>query len=135
MKNKNVAGIMAIFFGSLGIHYFYLGDNKKGTKYLLIALLTFGVGAMVLEVLGIIDGVKLLSMSDDEFNAAYNGASSTTIDGSSTSYAPPAGQNVNPNKKQKDKIEALKKYKELLDIGAITQDEFDQLKQEVLSDE
>ena len=44
---------------------------------------------------------------------------------------------VQPNDKsgfteQANNIEMLKKYKELLDIGAITQEEFDKKKQELL---
>ena len=35
MKNKTTAGILAILLGCLGIHKFYLGNNKGGIIYLM----------------------------------------------------------------------------------------------------
>ena len=68
-KDKMVAGLLAIFLGAYGIHHFYLGDNRKGLIYLLVTVLTAGVGAMVIEILGIIDGVRYLTMTDEEWAA------------------------------------------------------------------
>lgn len=59
-RSRIAAGILAIFLGNLGIHSFYLGNTSQGLMKLLISLLTFGIGAIVMTVLGILDGVKLL---------------------------------------------------------------------------
>ena len=62
-KNKIIAGLLALFLGSLGIHWFYLGDNKKGLIYLLVGLVggivTCGIAAVVIEILALIDGIKI----------------------------------------------------------------------------
>lgn len=62
-KSKVAAGILAILLGTLGIHKFYLGDSKKGVIYLLVSLLTCGIGALVIQILSIIEGVQILTGS------------------------------------------------------------------------
>ena len=51
-KNKTIAGILALFLGTLGIHRFYMGEWKGGLIYLLF----FWTG--VPTILGIIDGAR-----------------------------------------------------------------------------
>lgn len=70
-KSKVAAGILGILLGSLGIHKFYLGYTKAGVITLLITLLTFGVGAVVMEIIGIIEGIIYLTKSDYDFYATY----------------------------------------------------------------
>ncbi len=70
-KDKIAAGILGILLGALGIHKFYLGYKKEGLIMLLVSLLTFGIGACVMEVIGIIEGVIYLTKSDEEFQATY----------------------------------------------------------------
>lgn len=62
---------MAILLGSLGIHKFYLGYTKSGVIMLLVSLLTFGIGAAVMEVIGIIEGIIYLTKTDQEFYQTY----------------------------------------------------------------
>ena len=62
---------MAILLGSLGIHKFYLGYTKSGVIMLLVSLLTFGIGAAVMEVIGIIEGIIYLTKTDQEFYQIY----------------------------------------------------------------
>lgn len=59
-KNRIAAGLLALTMGALGIHSFYLGNASKGLMQLLVSLLTCGIGAVVLQILGIIEGVKIL---------------------------------------------------------------------------
>ena len=68
-KDKTAAGIFGILLGGLGVHQFYLGSI--GTGFILIAatLMTCGIGGVVL---GLIEGIILLTMSDDDFNKRYN---------------------------------------------------------------
>lgn len=70
-KSKIDAGLLAILLGSLGIHKFYLGYTKSGVIMLLVSLLTFGIGAAVMEVIGIIEGIIYLTKTDQEFYQTY----------------------------------------------------------------
>ena len=71
MKSKIAAGLLAIFLGALGIHKFYLGYTKQGIITLVISLFTFGIGAAVMQIIGIIEGIMYLSKSDEEFEMTY----------------------------------------------------------------
>jgi len=70
-KSKIAAGLFAIFLGPLGIHKFYLGKTGQGIAYLLISLLTLGVGAIILAIISLIEGIVYLSTSDEDFAAKY----------------------------------------------------------------
>lgn len=70
-KDKLVAGLLAIFIGTLGIHKFYLGYTKSGVIMLLVSLLTFGIGATVMAVIALIEGILYLTKSDAEFYQTY----------------------------------------------------------------
>ncbi len=69
-KSRTAAGILAILLGTYGIHSFYLGNTSRGLMQLLISLLTCGVGAIVIMIWGILDGVKIL---DGRINTDANG--------------------------------------------------------------
>ena len=69
-KSRVAAGILAMLMGSLGIHSFYLGNMSRGVMQLLISLLTCGVGAIVMEIWGILDGIKIL---EGRINTDANG--------------------------------------------------------------
>lgn len=58
-KSRIAAGFFAVFMGAAGIHHFYLGNTSKGLTSLLISLLTFGIGAIIMAVLGIREGLKI----------------------------------------------------------------------------
>jgi TM2 domain-containing membrane protein YozV len=66
-KQKVVAGILGILLGWLGVHHFYLGSMGAGVVCLLLSF-CFGLGAL----LGIVEGILILVMKDDEFDARYN---------------------------------------------------------------
>jgi TM2 domain-containing membrane protein YozV len=76
-KEKVVAGLLAIFFGALGIHKFYLGGREQkqaGLIQLLVCVV--GVcflfaGPFVAWVIGFIEGIIYLTKDDAEFNATY----------------------------------------------------------------
>ena len=65
------AATIAILIGTLGIHKFYLGYTKSGIIMLLVSLLTFGVGAPVMAVISLIEGILYLTKSDAEFYQTY----------------------------------------------------------------
>jgi len=68
---KIVAGILGILLGSLGIHKFYLGYTTPGIIMLLVTVLTCGVGASVMGIIGLVEGIIYLTKSDEEFVATY----------------------------------------------------------------
>lgn len=71
MKSKLAAGLLGIFLGSLGIHKFYLGYQKEAIIMLLVSLLTCGIGASVMSIIGLVEGIMYLVKSDEEFEATY----------------------------------------------------------------
>ena len=70
-KNKMVFGILAILLGAYGIHKFYIGDTKNGVIMLLVTLCTLGFAGIVMWVIGVISGIKALTMDDKEFYKRY----------------------------------------------------------------
>jgi TM2 domain-containing membrane protein YozV len=68
MKSKVTAGVLGILLGGLGVHKFYLGKIGSGVLYLLFCWT--GIPAIV----GLIEGIIYLTMSDEDFNAKYNSA-------------------------------------------------------------
>lgn len=80
MKNKIVAGLLALFLGNLGIHKFYLNETTPGIVYLictifgwLTAWLFIGfVPIVVIGILALIDAIKLFMMDDKDFDLKYN---------------------------------------------------------------
>ena len=86
-KNKSLAGVFAIFLGTIGIHKFYMGQWKQGLFYLLF----FWCG--VPTVLGIMDGARLLTQAAEE--------------------APDADDAPAPKKKKKSSEEEVKEAEEV----------------------
>jgi len=70
-SKRVIAGILGIFLGVLGIHKFVLGYTKEGLTMLLISVLTCGVGAIVMKIIAIIEGITYLTKSDEEFIEIY----------------------------------------------------------------
>ncbi len=92
-QKRLIAGLLAIFLGTLGIHKFYLGLNTQGIMILgvgigvwvlalLVGLVTFGLGLIItlplaglvssaLGLLGLIEGILYLTKSDADFQRDY----------------------------------------------------------------
>lgn len=79
-KNKIVAGVLGILLGGLGIHWFYLGNTKRGVIYLLVTVFLCWtvIAPVVMEIVGFIEGLIMLMKTDSEFDALYNKAPNTT---------------------------------------------------------
>ncbi len=65
IKDRMVAGILAILVGAFGIHKFYLNDMGMGILYLLFSW------TGIPTILGLIEGVIYLTTSDEEFQEKY----------------------------------------------------------------
>jgi TM2 domain-containing membrane protein YozV len=66
MKDKNVAGILALFLGWAGVHRFYLGQTGLGVFYLLFFWFP------VIWLVAFIDALVFLSMDKSTFDRRYN---------------------------------------------------------------
>lgn len=64
-KDKTLAGLLALFLGGLGIHKFYLGKTGQGFIYLIFCW------TYIPAIISLIDGILLLTMSKEKFNAKY----------------------------------------------------------------
>ncbi|MFK7601194.1 NINE protein [Deinococcus sp. SM5_A1] len=92
-QKRLIAGLLAIFLGSLGVHKFYLGMNTQGIMILganigvwilalLIGVVTLGFGLIItlplaglvsaaLGLLGLVEGILYLTKSDADFGRDY----------------------------------------------------------------
>ncbi|WP_167295801.1 TM2 domain-containing protein [Pedobacter sp. SG908] len=66
MKNKFTTALLALFFGGIGIHRFYLGQTRSGLLYLLFCW-TF-----IPLAIALFDFFAFLFMSEQKFNSAFN---------------------------------------------------------------
>ena len=72
--NRLVAGLLALFLGTLGIHKFYLGYNKAGLTMLLVAV--FGavlllIPTLVIAVIAFCEAIIYLSTGEQEWHQTY----------------------------------------------------------------
>ena len=75
MKSKLAACLLTFFFGCFGIHWFYLGNNKKGAVYLSLGIvgLFFIVPLIITGVLSFIDFLTFIFGDfDEKYNSDYN---------------------------------------------------------------
>ena len=70
MDNKILFGIMTIIFNSIGVPCFMQGKIGAGILRIILGFVTFGIISFINEILGIIQGIKILCMSDEEYAAA-----------------------------------------------------------------
>lgn len=108
MKNKTTALILSVLTGGLGVDRFYLGYTGLG----ILKLLTGGCFGIlyIIDIINIATGK--LGPAD---GSAYEDANTAAKPASSTTAA-----------------DELGKYKELLDAGALTQEEFEEKKKQIL---
>jgi TM2 domain-containing membrane protein YozV len=74
-SKKVTAGILAILLSGFGVHKFYLGYTTEGVIMLVLTLgagiITCGAAALVMSVIGMVEGVIYLMKSDEEFERIY----------------------------------------------------------------
>ncbi len=88
-KDKTAAGLLAVFLGELGAHQFYLGNAAVGWIRLIIfavasimyvngvanaedgPLFVGGLTFFVMQVICLIEGIKYLTMSEEDFDETY----------------------------------------------------------------
>ena len=67
MDNRVLFGIMTIIFNSIGVPCFMAGKVKAGILRIVLGIITCDVIAIINFIKGIILGIKILKMSDEEF--------------------------------------------------------------------
>lgn len=74
-KDRVIAALYAFFLGMLGMHKFYLGYNQAAfvmmTASIIGGICTFGLAALVIWVLAIIEGAFYLSKTQTQFEEVY----------------------------------------------------------------
>ncbi len=61
VRNKLAAGILAICFGDIGLHHFYLGHIGLGILSVLFSW------TLIPGIIGLVQGIIYLTQSDEEF--------------------------------------------------------------------
>ena len=69
MDNRVLYGIMTLIFNSIGVPCFMQGKTKAGVLRIVLGIVTCGVISFINEIMGIIQGIKILCMSDEEYAA------------------------------------------------------------------
>ncbi|MBE7065618.1 MAG: hypothetical protein E7384_07415 [Ruminococcaceae bacterium] len=67
MDNKIVFGILCILFNSIGVPCFIQGNVKSGILRIVLGVVTCGIIGFINEIMGIILGIQVLTMSDEEY--------------------------------------------------------------------
>ena len=70
MENKVLFGVMTIIFNSIGVPCFMQGKTGAGVLRIVLGVVTFGVISTINGIMGIVQGIKILCMSDEEYAAA-----------------------------------------------------------------
>jgi hypothetical protein len=73
-RSRRAIGWSAILLGWLGVHRFKLGNKKQGFITLGItaaSILPLFPGGLIRFVIGVIEGIKYLRLSDEEFEMRY----------------------------------------------------------------
>jgi tetratricopeptide (TPR) repeat protein len=81
MRNKTVAGMLALVLGAFGVHRFYLGKRFQGILHMFIFFFTFIITIeenpefplfFIPALVGFVDAVLLFAMPQEEFDERYN---------------------------------------------------------------
>lgn len=65
--NKTLFGVMCIIFNSYGVPCFMQKQVKTGILRIVLGVVTFGIVGIINLVKGIILGINVLKMTDEEF--------------------------------------------------------------------
>lgn len=72
-KDKTAAGILAILLGGFGAQYFYIGKIGGAFLTILLCFVTCGLWSILMFV----QGIMMLTMSQEEFDRKYVNSNST----------------------------------------------------------
>ncbi len=72
MKNRIIAGLLALILGVVGAHRFYLKDYGGGIFYIFLLFITSRISFPVTGILGVLEAIRIFNMSNEEFDRKYN---------------------------------------------------------------
>lgn len=67
MDNRITFGILTLIFNCYGVPCFLQGNASKGVKRIIFGIITCGIIALINAIKGIILGIEILKMSDEEY--------------------------------------------------------------------
>ena len=67
MNNRVLFGIMCILFNSYGVPCFMQGNAKAGILRIVLGFVSCGIIGFINGIMGIILGIEVLKMTDEEF--------------------------------------------------------------------
>ena len=74
-SKRTTTGLLGIFFGFLGVHKFLLGYKTEGFILLGVSviggIITCGFSIIVTDIIGIIEGIIILTKNPEEFKRIY----------------------------------------------------------------
>lgn len=68
---KILAGVLGIVLGPLGIHKFVLGYTGAGLVMLLVSVLSLGILAPIMGIIGLVEGIVYLTCPNQRFYDTY----------------------------------------------------------------
>ena len=77
MDNRVLFGVLTILFNNIGVPCFILGKAKAGILRIVLNFVTCGIIGIINFIKGIILGIKILKMTDEEYAAQKD----TLLDG------------------------------------------------------
>ena len=131
LRDRNIATVLAclsVFTGGMGWHKFYLGRIGSGLLYF------FFVWTFIPLALSVADVILLLGMEQREFELVYNHRSTDKLDHLRVdvqSLAEHPRQNFS-RESSASKARELKELRQLLVEGAISETDYEQLKNEII---
>lgn len=69
MNDKLTYGLLTLLLNSYGATSFMQGNTQKGIFTIVSSIITFGIIGIINAIKGLILGIKILQMSDEEFAA------------------------------------------------------------------
>jgi TM2 domain-containing membrane protein YozV len=68
-SKKMAAGLCGVLIGAWGVHKFILGDSKQGIIRIICTCTC--IGAPIMSIIGLVEGIMYLTKSDEEFYQLY----------------------------------------------------------------
>ena len=78
MDNRIAFGIICIILNGIGVPCFMQGNVKTGVLRIVLGVVTCGIIMLINEIKGIILGISILKMTDEEYAEKKNTLSSGT---------------------------------------------------------
>ncbi len=67
MDNRVLYGVMTLLFNAIGVPCFMQGKTKAGIIRIVLTCVTCGVVGTIQAIMGIVMGIQILTMKDEEF--------------------------------------------------------------------